>query len=200
MPEEPDLSAEDEAALATVWAEPDRFVEPVEQEKPWSCGAAAMRAVLGHFGIDAEEATLREALDTTPQDGTSPQALVRLAKRVGLQATPVVEMTHQQVEQFLDSGKLILACVQAGPSTKLVNGHWIVMTGHGDAGIQFLDPQNGEAKTASWAATWDHWRDVGQDGRELVRLGLVVSRPETGEAFAERLEATYHIEQQRNQR
>ena len=51
-------------------------VHPVRQERDYSCGASALLAICGRYGVDADEAGLRRLLGTDPDDGTSPERIV----------------------------------------------------------------------------------------------------------------------------
>jgi Predicted double-glycine peptidase len=56
------------------------------QSTEYSCGAAALQAVLGYWGRDIGEEDLREMLNTNAEYGTYPDDILRVAGALGLQA------------------------------------------------------------------------------------------------------------------
>src|ERR1019366_1420567 len=50
------------------------------QSTEFSCGASALQAVLGYYGVDVREATLMGKLHSLPQEGTRPEAIERVAR------------------------------------------------------------------------------------------------------------------------
>jgi hypothetical protein len=61
-------------------------VPDVRQSTNYSCGAAALQAVLSYYGIDKRERALMDMLKTSESTGTSPDNIVRVARELGLQA------------------------------------------------------------------------------------------------------------------
>ena len=56
------------------------------QSTEYSCGAAALQAVLGYWGRDIGEEDLMELLNTDPDSGTYPDDIIRVAHQMGLEA------------------------------------------------------------------------------------------------------------------
>jgi len=59
-------------------------VPDVRQSTGFSCGAAALQAVLAHWGIHEREDRLIARLRSTPEKGTHPDDIVRGAREFGL--------------------------------------------------------------------------------------------------------------------
>ena len=60
-----------------------RLIRQTRQTTEYSCGACALQSVLGYWGREIDEAELMQRLGTTPEAGTNPEEIVRVA-RAGL--------------------------------------------------------------------------------------------------------------------
>lgn len=56
------------------------------QETPWTCGPAALRAVLAHYGRDVTEPEVSRAASNVPAIGARPEGMVRAAEVYGCHA------------------------------------------------------------------------------------------------------------------
>ncbi len=127
------------ALLATI---PD-----VRQSTNYSCGAAALQAVLAHWGISEREDRLMTRLHTTPEKGTSPDNIVRGAREFGLQAELREGLGLADLEAGLAAGFTVIVDLQARreavgrPWTELWDdGHYMVLLGMDDRNLYFEDP------------------------------------------------------------
>lgn len=157
-------------------------VSPQRQQTKYSCGAAALRAVLDYYGIRRDEPYLREALGTDPQDGTDPDSVVSVAQALGLQATAREPMPLRELYAALDAGWPVMLALQAhgtpGEYRKDESGHWCVATGYDGENVFFADPAIDGGKKGYLPAKelLDRWHDKDGDGKVYRRLGIVFTR------------------------
>lgn len=154
------------------------------QETNYSCGAAAVRIVLLYYGIDVPEAYLREALGSDPQEGTEPDVMVDYLNRAGLNAE-MRQMTVAELHKCVEAGIPVILDLQAWSeepetadyATDLVDGHYVVLSGHGGGQLYFADPANDEPVYLRGQDLAPRWHDVDSDGVAYHRLGITVQAP-----------------------
>jgi uncharacterized protein len=89
-------------------------VPDVRQSTNSSCGSAAFQAVLNYWGgEDLREGVLMGKLNTTPQSGTSPDDIVRVAREKGLEAEIKENLTLGDLEASIKAGVPVIVPVQA---------------------------------------------------------------------------------------
>jgi predicted double-glycine peptidase len=154
----------------------------VRQSTPYTCGAAALQAVLAYYGIEAREDDLARALGTTPEDGAPPDAIVRIARERGLTAEPREGMTLEELRRTVSRGEPVLVALQAWPDRPRSHfaddwddGHYVVVIAVERDRVIVEDPSLlGSRGVLSRAAFLDRWHD--QDRRRRwVHLGVVFS-------------------------
>ena len=102
-----------------------RFSMPdTRQSTEYSCGAAAMQAVLGYWGRDIGEEDLREMLNTNEEFGTYPDDIIRVATALGLQAEYEENMTMADLEDYVAEGIPVIVDCQAWRSVSQYNESW----------------------------------------------------------------------------
>lgn len=164
-------------------------VPQVPQTTDYSCGAAALAAVLSYYGVATDERQVMREARSDPQEGTPPLALQRVARAHGLQAEIRTGMTIAQVTGYLDRGAPVILDIQAyakdprGYATNWEDGHYVVAIGYDSKGLLFMDPSlpkaTGYLTRAELLARWRDYENVGK-GRvqRYVRAGIpVVGRP-----------------------
>jgi predicted double-glycine peptidase len=169
-------------------ADPPRLapVPLISQAHPWSCGAAALMAVLVYYGVfDEPESRLDAELGATPEDGTAVTRIVDEARRFGLEAEARPGLAIEDLRRELARGALIIAAVQAWPTETVTDwrarwedGHYVVVVGLSDDRVYVMDPsvRTGYAylDRDEWLA---RWHDYDRDGQRRVvwdRLGIVI--------------------------
>ncbi|HEY7371665.1 MAG TPA: cysteine peptidase family C39 domain-containing protein [Polyangia bacterium] len=158
----------------------------ISQAHPWSCGAAALMAVLVYYGVfDEAESRLDTELGVTPDQGTGVTRIAEEARRFGLEAEARTGLAIDDLRRELARGALIIAAVQAWPTETVTDwrarwddGHYVVVVGVSDDRVYVMDPsvRTGYAYLGrdEWLA---RWHDYDQDGQRRVvwdRLGIVV--------------------------
>lgn len=78
------------------------LLKQTRQATEYSCGASSLQAILSYWGRDVDETELMGLLGTTPEDGTYPEAIVRVAQSLGFQAELKSGLTLEEVRQATD--------------------------------------------------------------------------------------------------
>ena len=124
-------------------------IPDVRQSTTYSCGAAALQAVLSYYGIDKRERALMDKLKTTEEAGTSPDNIVRVAKELGLQADPRENVTYEDLIKAYREGTPVICAIQAWtdvPAEKRTwtsdweDGHYVIIIGADEQFIYVEDP------------------------------------------------------------
>lgn len=124
-------------------------VPDTRQSMEYSCGAAALQAVLGYWGRDIGEEDLREMLNTNPDSGTYPDDIIRAAQELGLKPEYGENLTLVDIEASVKKGVPVMIDCQAWRSVSEQNeswadiwgdGHWMVIIGLDDENVYFEDP------------------------------------------------------------
>jgi hypothetical protein len=127
---------------------PAEYDSPVQARTwgPVSCSAAALTSALRSFGVNVRIAdVLREMPGAVSLDLglVSRPSLVDAARRFGVEAREdVADWT--QLERATAAGQPVLADVV---STRFPEGHWMVVTSAGPAGVQLADSSGFDLKS-----------------------------------------------------
>ena len=95
-----------------------RLLKETRQATEYSCGACALQSVLSYWGKDIDEEELMELLGTTPQTGTYPEDIVRVARSLGFEAGVKEHLTIDEVENSTNRGVPVIILGQAWRSQK----------------------------------------------------------------------------------
>ncbi len=147
-------------------------VPVVLQGNDFSCGRAALQAVLDYHGQPVDNLALGQALGTDPDDGTQPDALVDLVRSLGLPCEVRDHASLDDLAHALDAGAPCICCVQRSGG-----GHWLVIQGVTDAGVVVMDPLEG-TRTIPRAEFEKNWWDTA-GGKRYERWALAVGAPVT---------------------
>lgn len=144
------------------------------QETPWTCGPAALRAVLAHHGDDVDEDTLAVLAGNVPVLGVRPSGLVKAATELGYHVSAFQAAGVAALAPLLARDLPVLAVVDSFTQPGRA-GHWVVVTALGPGGVTLMDPHApGNWRTltpAAFDARW--WHREG--GRVARRLAVVVA-------------------------
>jgi predicted double-glycine peptidase len=122
-------------------------VPDVRQSTNYSCGASALQAVLAHWGIAEREDRLMKRLRSTPEQGTSPDAIVRVAREFGLEAALREGLGLDDLASALKTGMTVIVDLQAWRESEdkpwaetWEDGHYMVLLGMDGQNLYFEDP------------------------------------------------------------
>jgi len=121
----------------------------VSQATSYSCGAAALQAVLYYWeAYDGNESALYAALGTTPEKGTEPRSIVKVAKSFGLDAIYRWDVSLDDVRRGYAGGDTVILDLQAWQESKEKrdwasdwdDGHYVVLVAIDDTRVFAMDP------------------------------------------------------------
>ncbi len=160
-------------------------VPNVEQGSDSTCGAAALQAVCGYFGVGPNlEGDYVRDMKFDPRIGSHPHHLARTAREYGLEAEEHLGMSTEELKRVLRSGVPVVLMIQAWGDRATYagvwdQGHWVVAIGYDRGGVYFEDPSLGPIRGyLTYQQLDDRWHDVGPRNRRMVRYGLVLRKPE----------------------
>ncbi len=106
-----------------------RLLKATRQSTEYSYGASALQAVLSYWGNDLDEDELMRVLHATPEPGTYPEGIVRVARELGFKAEVKENLTLNKVEKSTEKGNPVIILCQAWRSreeSKAVTDDWIM--------------------------------------------------------------------------
>ncbi len=150
-----------------------RLLKQTRQSTEYSCGACALQSVMSYWGKDIDEAELMKLLGTTPEEGTWPEELVRVAREQGLQAELKDHLTLEDVARATAQGHPVIVLGQVwrgnpsgeAPFAPLADewdcGHWFIVLDIDQDYVYFQDPFVRMGKGFVPRATFeDAWHNV----------------------------------------
>lgn len=162
----------------------------VRQQADYSCGPAAMSAVLQYFGVwQGREQELYKILDTSTKDGTLPENLAVGARHFGLTATVEQQMTVQRLRALLGEGKTVILELQAWRAPDQPkkpwrdtwgDGHYVVLIGMDGEFAYCMDPSTENAYTyLPLGELVERWHDINEVRKDPAKqrdlqLGVVI--------------------------
>ena len=186
-----DRDAPAPAATAVAPVLPDPFlasVPDVRQSTGYTCGAAALQAVLAYWGTSEREDRLVARLHSTPEAGTHPADIVRVAGEFGLSAELREGLTLDDLETALAAGTPVIVDLQAWRSETGVpwtetwdDGHYMVLLGMDEENLYFEDPSLlGRRGFIPRDEFVDRWHDyegeppLDPNDRQYVRMAIFI--------------------------
>ena len=117
----------------------------VEQQKTYTCGGAALRAVAELHGVGPDkEVHFEKLLKSNYDDGTTPESIVKIGKLLGLRPVAKTGMTVKELVRYLDNQCPVICAMQAWGEPhnyhKSSSGHYVVAIGFTKDRIYFEDP------------------------------------------------------------
>jgi predicted double-glycine peptidase len=154
-------------------------IPSVVQTTGYSCGPAALCAVLRYYGHKRlTERTLMRRAGTT-SEGTEIAGLVRAAKSCGVEPWVWEKIRYDWLRDVLDLGHPTIAIVQAWSrepvdySTTWDQGHYVVVTACDAHEVVCMDPSLRGARATVGADEWTaRWHDL-DEGRALENTVIV---------------------------
>jgi uncharacterized protein len=164
-------------------------VPDVRQSTGYTCGAAALQAVLAYWGTSEREDRLAARLGSTPEAGTHPEAILRIAREFGLKAELREGLDLPDLERALADGTTVIVDLQAWRERSDLpwaetwdDGHYMVLLGMDAEKLYFEDPSLlGKRGVIPRAEFVDRWHDYEGDppldasDRKYVRMAIFLT-------------------------
>jgi len=149
-----------------------RLLKATRQSTEYSCGASALQAVLSYWGKDLDEDELMRLLHTSPETGTYPEDIVRVARELGFEAEVIENLTLDEVEKSTKKGNPVIICGQAWISREEAekavtddweDGHYVVILAVDKEHVYLEDPfvRLGKGFMPRQAFE-EHWHNIGR--------------------------------------
>lgn len=156
--------------------QPDvKFVPSTPQKNSYSCGAAVTQAAAQYFGYWTRQDDLTEALGTSPKKGTSPNAIIKFLKKLGLKAEIKTGTTIQDLTKLAEEDHtIVIVNFQAWGEKKdysetWEDGHYAVLLGVRGDNVYFRDPSLiGGIGYVTKDDLMKRWRDYETEGGKRV--------------------------------
>jgi predicted double-glycine peptidase len=157
----------------------------VRQQKNYTCGTAALRAIAELHGVGPEKEVHFEKLLKSNRDvGTSPKNIVKIGKALGLNPESKADMSIKELISHLGQKRPVVCAMQAWGEPKdykkAGSGHYVVAIGYTDDRIYFEDPSlKGSRGYLKHQEFDERWHDIEANGKHYYHLGIVfLSSPE----------------------
>lgn len=109
------------------------------QSTPWTCGPAALRAVLAHHGTEVGEDELAVLAGNAPVIGCTPAGLIRAATELGYRADCFCMRSPAALAAFLARDLPVMLVVDSFTQPGRA-GHWVVATALEGDSVRIMDP------------------------------------------------------------
>jgi len=156
----------------------------IRQNTDYTCGAAALMAVLQYYRLyDETEAELAIALNATEDWGTEPEAIVEIASSYGIQAI-YKQCTLDEIMEDLHMGWPTIILYQAwSDNFKLWkndwdDGHYSVIVGIDHYNVYLEDPSlPNEIGYIPRDEFLERWHDIDKSNNKLIHMGIKCRHP-----------------------
>ena len=168
-------------------------IPDVRQSTDYTCGAAALQAVLSYWGTDEREDRLAARLKSTPEAGTHPLDILRVAREFGLTAELREGLDLADLERALAGGTTVIVDLQAWRERADVpwtetwdDGHYMVLLSMDAGNLYFEDPSllgaRGKIPRPEFVDRWHDYEGeapLDPTDRQYVRMAIFIkgSRP-----------------------
>ena len=152
----------------------------VRQATGYTCGAAALMAVLAYYGVETREDRLAVEVGADPRAGVSPPAIARVARAHGLRAEIRERMTVDDLLRMVHAGRPVIIVLQAWSdrprpayASDWEDGHYLVLVGAQGDELIFEDPSLlGSRGVLRRRELEERWHDT--DGKHAwLRMGII---------------------------
>lgn len=160
-------------------------VPDVVQSTDYSCGCAAMVAVLGYYGIAADEKELIREGKVDPEVGVELEDLAEIARRRKLEPELREHLTLDDLAREVEAGRPVIILNQSWRTKKKLawrdawdDGHYLVVLGLDARFVYVEDPSlegvRGRIARAEFVERWHGWT---KDERKTEGQGLLIRGP-----------------------
>jgi len=182
-----------------------RLLKATRQSTEYSCGASSLQAVLSYWGKDLDEDELMRLLHTTPETGTYPEDIARVARELGFEAVVKENLTLDDVEKSTEMGNPVIVLTQAWRSPEdskkaladdWEHGHYVVILATDKERVFYEDPYIRMGKGfLSRQAFEEHWHNIGgkmpTDTSKQMHIGIIIrgEKPASAQSY-EQMDST----------
>lgn len=157
-------------------------IPDVRQHSDFTCGPAALEAILTYYGFPYREKRLAKMLHTTRKHGTNPMQIALLcAEQFGLAIHIYEPMTFMEIRTYIKSGIPILVVYQSGiiskPLEEWNSGHYAIIIGIDGDKLILEDPAIFGRVRISMAEFAQRWHDIDANGRVYNHFAIVIFPP-----------------------
>lgn len=163
-------------------------VPDVRQSTTYSCGASCLQGILMYWGIEHREGDLMVLLNTSPDSGTDPEDIVRVAVDKGLKGEIKENLTVEELELSLREGVPVIVAIQAWRDesddpwhSEWEDGHYVIVTGFDEKNIYFEDPSllgsRGFIEREEFLARWHDYSGsppLDEKDKKYIHLGIFI--------------------------
>ena len=132
-------------------------VEPYQQRRPYTCGAAALKAVSKHWGRDFDELALADLIGVDPTRGSTTDQVATAARRLGYTAWPHEFASTDELRRYTARDVPVIIAVRS--FTRPNQGHFVVATEIDEDTVEIMDPNvPGNRRTLSRVELDRRWQ------------------------------------------
>lgn len=153
------------------------------QRYDYDCGPQALESVIHYYGMDIRGDKLMKALGTS-EEGTTPQAMIRVAESYGFQVKAGMHWSIKQVRQYVEAGTPVIVLLQAWADRYMTiedwrrdwdDGHYAIIIGlHKDV-LLFEDPSSIRRTWLREREFLARWHDMNpRTGEKYEHFGMVL--------------------------
>lgn len=176
-------------------------IPQVRQLTEYSCGPAALLAIMRYWGIPVgSERDLYNSLGTTKAGGTRPRAIVNTARKFGLSADERRHVAVGELQLAIAQGETVILNLQRWEADapergqECEDGHFAVLLWIDDQDAYLMDPYTGGFAWLPINALLDRWYDrpwPGEPCEQRVAVVLSGEWPRPAPRAADVLAARY---------
>lgn len=149
-------------------------VDGYRQQRPWSCGPAALKILMTYFGHPVSEEQLIHLTSAKSSGGTEHEGMVRAAEILGHQVFAKENASEQDIMRFIQQGIPVIVDFQGSQG-----GHFAVVSGVRNGRVILDDPR--ETGTQQHTLDLDlfkaKWFNIRYDSHRLVNRWMMALLP-----------------------
>lgn len=154
----------------------DLPVKEYTQETEWSCGPAALKILLSHYGHNVSEDQLIELSGTTPAAGATHAGLINAAHKLGYHVMATDNAAEGLLPTLIKSGAPVLIDFQGASG----GGHYVAAIGMDSERVHIEDPRRhgGNHYTLDWNLFNARWYNVTYGDKKFINRWLMAIYPQ----------------------
>lgn len=157
----------------------------IRQMTPYSCGAACLLSIAQYWGaFGGGERKLAAMLGTSPEHGTTPWNIHRVAGEIGLYSQILEGYTQADLANSIIQGDTLIVNLQAWPDNPVQDytnhwpdGHYVVAVAFDAHNFYFMDPSipanYGYVPRQELDSRWHDIED-GEDARKTEHMVILI--------------------------